>query len=61
MVHFLALSDNYPKSVKIANKYCGRKYNNKRYGGGIAFDQSQFAGIEDFKSFIKQISKYENT
>lgn len=33
----LNVSDGYNLAVKKANKIGGRKYNNKKYGGGIVF------------------------
>jgi hypothetical protein len=38
VIHFLLINQDYNKAVKIANKLGGRKFHNKKYGGGIAFD-----------------------
>ena len=35
--HFLNIADDYNTAVKLANKIGGRKYHNKKYGGGIVF------------------------
>lgn len=35
--HFLNLSDDYQRAIKIANSIGGRKFNNKQYGGGLVF------------------------
>jgi len=35
--HFLNIADDYSTAVKLANKIGGRKYHNKKYGGGIVF------------------------
>lgn len=35
--HFVNLANSYTEAVKLANKIGGRKYNNKKYGGGIVF------------------------
>lgn len=35
--HFLNLSDNYERAIKLANKLGGRKFHNKQYGGGLVF------------------------
>jgi hypothetical protein len=38
VIHFLLINQDYNKAVKIGNKLGGRKFHNKKYGGGIAFD-----------------------
>lgn len=35
--HFLAVADDYPTAVKIANSIGGRKHHTKSYGGGLVF------------------------
>jgi hypothetical protein len=35
--HFLNIASNYDEALKLAKKLGGKKYNNKRYGGGIVF------------------------
>ena len=37
VLHFLALNDNYEQALYIAKSLGGKKYHNKKYGGGIAF------------------------
>jgi len=33
----LTISERYQRVIKAANKLGGRKYHNKSYGGGVAF------------------------
>ena len=35
--HYLELSNDYDRAVKLANSIGGRKFHNKQYGGGIVF------------------------
>lgn len=50
VIHFLNLSQDYNEALRIAKKigFGARKYNNKKYGGGIAFNVSSndIAGLE---------------
>lgn len=54
VVHFTQLADTYEKAVKLGNKIGGRKYHNKRYGGGIVF---QSYNTDDLKKKIAKISE----
>lgn len=54
--HFLNLSENYNEALKIAHKIGGRKFNNKQYGGGIAF----YGDPSQIESKIKQFSMIHN-
>lgn len=42
VIHFLNLSQDYNEALRIAKKigFGVRKYHNKKYGGGIAFNVS---------------------
>ena len=50
VIHFLALSKDYNDALRIAKKigFGARKYHNKKFGGGIAFNVSFIdnAGLE---------------
>ena len=35
--HYLTLSNDYERAIKIANSLGGRKYDNKQYRGGLVF------------------------
>lgn len=37
VIHWLAVADTYDKALKIAKRIGGKKYHNKKYGGGIVF------------------------
>jgi hypothetical protein len=37
VIHYVMLSDNYDEALRLAKKIGGKKYHNKKYGGGIAF------------------------
>jgi hypothetical protein len=37
VVHFLQLADTYERALYLSRKLGGRKFHNKQYGGGIAF------------------------
>lgn len=37
VIHFLALSNEYPRAIILANSIGGRKYHTKSYGGGLVF------------------------
>jgi hypothetical protein len=37
VVHFLKLADTYERALYLGRKLGGRKFHNKQYGGGIAF------------------------
>ena len=48
------LHEQYRIAVKRANKMGGRKFHNKQYGGGIAF---QSYNLEDTERFIRKTLK----
>jgi hypothetical protein len=37
VVHFLQLADTYERALYLGRKLGGRKFHNKQFGGGIAF------------------------
>ena len=56
VVHFLQIADSYERALFLARKIGGRKFHNKQYGGGIAF---QSYNIEQLEQRIKQIKQSE--
>jgi len=58
VIHYLQLADSYERALYLSRKLGGRKFHNKQYGGGIAF---QSYNTEDLKKRIEQIkqNKYE--
>jgi hypothetical protein len=53
VVHYLNIASNYDDAVRLANKIGGRKYHNKKYGGGIVF---QCYNTADLIESIKAIT-----
>jgi hypothetical protein len=43
VISWTHFAETYPEAVKLANKIGGRKYNTKRYGGGIVFQSCSLA------------------
>lgn len=37
VVHYLQLADTYERALYLGRKLGGRKFHNKQFGGGIAF------------------------
>ena len=37
VIHYLQLADNYDRALYLSRQLGGRKFHNKQYGGGIAF------------------------
>ena len=37
VVHYLQLADSYARALFLARQLGGRKFHNKQFGGGIAF------------------------
>ena len=56
VVHWVNIpgASDYADAVKRANKVGGRKYNTKRFGGGIVF---QCSGEGELKFDLEQIAK----
>ena len=52
--HFLDIASTYPEAIKRAHTIGGRKYHNKRYGGGVVF---QSYNTDDLKRRIIEISE----
>jgi len=55
--HFLTLSDDYGRSCWIANKFGGRKYTAKWYGGGIVLQsyniQAELSKIVEYSKGVE--------
>jgi hypothetical protein len=49
--HWLNLSDTYESAIKKAHEFGGRKYNNKKYGGGIVI-QSYTGELKRYAELI---------
>ena len=56
VVHFLTLSKDYDKAVKLANKIGGRKYTAKRYGGGIVFKSYSLDNLAESIAWVSEIN-----
>ncbi len=52
--HFLNFADNYARALFLANKIGGRKFHNKQYGGGIAFQSFNIKKLESQILKIKE-------
>jgi len=57
VIHYLQLADSYDRALYLSRKLGGRKFHNKKYGGGIAF---QSYNTEDLKKRIEQIKQSEH-
>ena len=56
VVHYLQLADTYQRALFLARQLGGRKFHNKQYGGGIAF---QSYNIDQLAERISQIKEAE--
>ena len=56
VVHYLQLADNYDRALYLSRQLGGRKFHNKQYGGGIAF---QSYNTEILAERIAQIKEAE--
>jgi hypothetical protein len=56
VIHYLQLADNYDRALYLSRQLGGRKFHNKQYGGGIAF---QSYNIETTAEKIAQIKEAE--
>ena len=54
VVHFLRLADTYERALFLGKKLGGRKFHNKQYGGGIAF---QSYNINDLEKRINELKE----
>lgn len=61
VIHFLTLSKDYNDALRIAKKigFGARKYHNKKFGGGIAFNVS-FNDIVALELLSKKINAFIN-
>jgi hypothetical protein len=56
VVHYLQLADSYERALFLSRQLGGRKFHNKQYGGGIAF---QSYNTEYLAERIAQIKEAE--
>jgi hypothetical protein len=56
VVHYLQLADSYERALYLGRKLGGRKFHNKQYGGGIAF---QSYNTDQLTERIAQIRQNE--
>jgi hypothetical protein len=56
VIHYLQLADNYDRALYLSRQLGGRKFHNKQYGGGIAF---QSYNTEILAESIAQIKEAE--
>jgi len=56
VIHYLQLADNYERALYLSRQLGGRKFHNKQYGGGIAF---QSYNTEILAERIAQIKEAE--
>ena len=56
VVHYLQLADSYERALFLSRQLGGRKFHNKQYGGGIAF---QSYNTEILAERIGQIKEAE--
>jgi hypothetical protein len=57
VVHYLQVAESYERALYLARKIGGRKFHNKQYGGGIAF---QSYNIDWLENKIRQIRSEEH-
>jgi hypothetical protein len=56
VVHYLQMADSYERALYLGRKLGGRKFHNKQFGGGIAF---QSYNIDQLAERIAQIKESE--
>lgn len=56
VVHYLQLADTYERALYLGRKLGGRKFHNKQFGGGIAF---QSYNTDQLAERIAQIREAE--
>lgn len=56
VVHFLQLADTYERALFLSRQLGGRKFHNKQFGGGIAF---QSYNTDKLAERIAQIKEAE--
>lgn len=52
--HYLQIADTYERALYLARKIGGRKFHNKQYGGGIAFQSYNIDKTAEKIAEIKQ-------
>ena len=52
VLHYLALASTYSEALYIAKQRGGRKFHNKQYGGGIAFQEYN---VDDLVSWVQRV------
>lgn len=56
VVHFLQIAESYERALFLGRKIGGRKFHNKQYGGGIAF---QCYNTQELVRLISEIRNRE--
>ncbi len=56
VIHYLQLADSYERALFLSRQLGGRKFHNKQYGGGIAF---QSYNTDALKARIESIKQNE--
>lgn len=56
VVHYLQMAETYERALYLSRQLGGRKFHNKQYGGGIAF---QSYNIDKLAERIAQIKEAE--
>jgi hypothetical protein len=54
VIHFLRLADTYERALFLGRKLGGRKFHNRQYGGGIAFQSYNTADLEKRINELKE-------
>lgn len=54
VIHFLSIANTYERALYLARKLGGRKFHNKQYGGGIAFQSY------NTKELVKNLNELAN-
>jgi hypothetical protein len=52
--HFLQIADTYERALYLGRKIGGRKFHNKQFGGGIAFQSYNIKATAEKIAQIKQ-------
>jgi hypothetical protein len=56
VIHYLQLADSYERALFLSRQLGGRKFHNKQFGGGIAF---QSYNTDALKARIESIKQNE--
>lgn len=54
VIHYLQLADSYERALYLSRQLGGRKFHNKQYGGGIAFQSYNTDILKERIEAIKQ-------